>query len=136
MSQENVAAAKRIYDARNRGDVEAVVAEFDPAATWQPHLATLGGRPIRGHDEIRSYLKSLQEDWVGFRHEPEEFFDTGGVVVAFLHTYAQGRGSGADVYMSVAHVLRFADGKCLGYVSYGDRDEAMRAAGLKPPMGD
>ena len=85
----------------------------------------------RGHDEIRSYLKSLQEDWVGFRHEPEEFFDAGDVVVAFLHTYAQGRGSGADVEMSVAHVLRFADGKCLGYVSYGDRDEAMRAAGLK-----
>jgi len=43
---------------------------------------------------------------------------------------AQGRGSGADVEMPVAHVLRFADGKCLGYVSYGDRGEAMRVAGL------
>jgi uncharacterized protein len=131
VSNENVAAAKRIYAARNRGDVEAVLAEFDPDATWEPHLATLGGRPIRGHDEIRSYLKSLQVDWVGFRHEPEEFFDAGDVVVAFLNTYAQGRGSGADVYMEVAHVLRFADGKCLGYVSYGDRDEAMKIAGLE-----
>jgi ketosteroid isomerase-like protein len=70
-------------------------------------------------------------DWVGFRHEPEEFFDAGDIVVAFLQTYAQGRGSGADVEMAVAHVLRFAHGKCLGYISYGDREEAMRSAGLK-----
>ena len=131
MSRQNVAAAKRIYEARNRGDVDAVLAEFDSGATWEPHLATLGGRPIRGHDEIRSYLKSLQVDWVGFRHEPEEFFDAGDKVVAFLNTYAQGSGSGADVYMAVAHVLRFTDGKCVGYVSYGDREEAMRVAGLE-----
>ena len=132
MSRENVAAAKRIYEARNRGDVEAVVAEFAPDATWQPHLATLGGRPIRGHAEMRRYLASLREDWVGFRHEPEGFFDAGDKVVAFLHTFAQGRGSGVDVEMPVAHVLTFAHGKCLGYVSYGDRDEAMRVAGLAP----
>ena len=86
----------------------------------------------RGHVEIRRYLESLQEDWIGFRHEPEGFFDAGDMVVAFLDTYAQGRGSGADVEMHVAHVLRFAHGKCLGYVSYGDRDEAMRIAGLEP----
>jgi ketosteroid isomerase-like protein len=131
VSRQNVAAAKRIYEARNRGDVEAVLDEFDPGATWEPHLATLGGRPIRGHDEIRTYLESLQVDWVGFRHEPEEFFDSGDIVVAFLQTYAQGRGSGADVEMPVAHVLRFAGGKCVGYVSYGDREVAMRIAGLK-----
>ena len=131
MSRENVAAAKRIYESRNRGDVEAVLAEFDPGATWEPHLATLGGRPINGHAEIRRYLKSLREDWKHFRHEPEGFFEAGDKVVAFLHTYAKGRGSGADVEMPVAHVLRFADGKCLGYVSYGDRDEAMRVAGLE-----
>ena len=132
MSRENVAAAKRIYDARNRCDIEAVVAEFSEDATWQPHLATLGGRPIRGHDEIRAYLRSLQVDWIGFRHEPEEFFDAGEMVVAFLQTYARGRGSGADVAMAVAHLLRFAGGKCSGYVSYGDREEAMRIAGLTP----
>ena len=42
-----MAAAKRIYAARNRGDVDAVLYEFHPDAAWQPHLATLGGRPIR-----------------------------------------------------------------------------------------
>jgi ketosteroid isomerase-like protein len=130
MSQENVAVAKRIYEARNRGDVDAVLADCDPGVVWQPHLATLGGQPIRGHDEVRAYMASLREDWEGFRHEPEQFFDAGDKVVAFLHTYARGRGSGVDVEVPVAHVLSFENGKCLGYVSYHDRAKALKAAGL------
>jgi ketosteroid isomerase-like protein len=131
MSGANVAAAKRIYEARSRWDVEAVLAEFDSEATWHPHLATLGGNPIRGHDGIREYMASLQEDWIGFRHELEEFVDAGDKVVALLHTYARGRESGVDVEMPVAHVLTFKEGKCMGYVSYGDRAKAFKAAGLK-----
>ena len=130
MSQENVAAAKRIYEARNRGDVDAVLAECDPDVVWNPHLATLGGQPIRGHDEVRAYMASLREDWEGFRHEPEQFFDAGDKVVAFLHTYARGRGSGVDVEVPVAHVLSFENGRCLGYVSYHDRAKALEAAGI------
>ena len=131
MPEDNVAAAKRIYEARNRGDVDAVLAECHADVTWHPHLASLGGRPIRGHDEVRAYMASLQEDWRGFRHEPVEFFDAGDQVVAFLDTYARGPGSGIDVEVPVAHVLTFEDGKCLGYVSYHDRAEALRVAGLE-----
>jgi ketosteroid isomerase-like protein len=131
MSRENVAVAKRIYEARNRGDVDAVLAECDPDVTWQPHLARLGGRPIRGHDGVRSYMASLQEDWACFRHEQQEFFDAGDRVVAFLHTYARGHHSGVNVEVPVAHVLTFKDGKCTGYVSYHDREEALRVAGLR-----
>jgi ketosteroid isomerase-like protein len=130
MSRENVAIAKRIYEARNRGDIDAVLAECDPDVTWRPHLATLGTRPISGHDEVRAYMVSLREDWQSFRHEPEEFFDAGDTVVAFLQTYARGRGSGVEVEVAVAHVLSFEGGKCLGYVSYHDRAEALRVAGL------
>jgi ketosteroid isomerase-like protein len=130
MSRENVAIAKRIYEARNRGDVDAVLAECAPDVTWRPHLATLGTQPIRGQDEVRAYMVSLREDWQSFRHEPEEFFDAGDQVVAFLQTYAKGRGSGVDVEVAVAHVLSFEEGRCLGYVSYHDRGEALRVAGL------
>jgi ketosteroid isomerase-like protein len=129
VSRANVATAKRIYEARNRGDVEAVLAECDSDVTWHPHLATLGGVPIHGHDGIRAYMSSLQEDWIGFRHEPEEFIDAGDKVVALLRTYGRGRESGIDVEVPVAHVLTFKDdGKCTGYVSYHDRDKALRIA--------
>ncbi len=131
MSRENVAAAKRIYESRNRGDVDAVLAECDPRVEWHTHLATLGGQPIRGHDEVRKYMTSLQEDWASFRQEPQEFFAAGDKVVVFLDTYARGRASGVDVEVPVAHVLTFEGGKCLGFVSYHDRAEALRVAGVK-----
>ena len=66
-------AARRLYDARNRGDVEGVIAECHQQVEWHPHLSSLGGQPIRGHDGVRRYLNSLAGEWTEFRHEPEEF---------------------------------------------------------------
>jgi len=131
MSRQNVDAAKRIYASRNRGDVGAVLAECDPDVEWHPHLATVSRQPIRGHDGVRKYLVSLQEDWESFHHEPEQFFDAGDKVVVFLHTYARGRASGVDVDVPVAHVLTFERGKCLEFVSYHDRAKALEVAGLE-----
>lgn len=131
MSQQNLAAAKRIYEARNRGDVDAVLAECDPGVEWRPHLANLSGQPIRGHGEVRGYLKSLQEEWESFQHETERFMDAGDKVVVLTHAYARGRGSGVDVNVPVAHVLSFKGGKCTAFVSYYDRAEALRSAGLE-----
>ena len=127
----NLAAAKRIYESRNRGDVDAVLAECGPDVEWHPHLAALSGQPVRGLDGVREYLTSLQEDWKSFRHEPEQFFDAGDKVVVFIQIHARGRASGVDVEVPVAHVLTFERGKCLTFVSYHDRAEALRVAGLE-----
>jgi uncharacterized protein len=131
MLRENVAAAKRLYESRNRGDVDGVLAECDPDVEWHSHLATLSGQPIRGHDGVREYMVSLQEDWESFRHEAEQFLDAGDKVVVLLHIYARGRASGIDVNVPVAHVLTFERGKCLRFVSYHDRAEALKAAGME-----
>jgi ketosteroid isomerase-like protein len=131
MSQQNLAAAKRIYEARNRGDVDAVIAECAPEVEWRPHLANLSGQPIRGREEVRGYLTSLQEEWESFQHETERFMDAGDKVVVLTHAYARGRESGIEVDVPVAHVLSFRQGKCTGFVSYYDRAEALRSAGLE-----
>jgi ketosteroid isomerase-like protein len=131
MSPGNVAAAKRIYESRNRGDIEGVLAECDPDVEWRPHLATLSKQRIRGHDAVRDYLASLKEEWDSFRHEPEEFFDAGNQVVVYTRAYARGRGSGIDVDTPVAHVFTFKRGKCSEFESYHDRAQALRVAGLE-----
>src|SRR5215211_9492749 len=128
MSPDNVAVAKRMYDARRRGDIEGVLAECDPDVEWHPHLATLGGKPIFGHAGIREYMASLKQAWGSFHHEPEEFFDLGDKVVTFLHTFARGKSSGIDVDVRVGHVLTFRNGKVLRFVTYLDRSEALKAA--------
>jgi len=128
MSADQIAVAKRMYAARNRGQVDAVLAECDPDVEWHPHLATLGGKPIFGHTGVREYMASLTEDWEYFHHEPEEFFGVGDNVVAFVHTSARGKSSGIELDVPVGHVFSFRDGKVLRFVTYLDRSEAMRAA--------
>jgi ketosteroid isomerase-like protein len=134
MSDANVAAARRIYDARARGDVDAVLAECDRDVVWQPYLSEVRG-PVEGHDGVRAYLSSLDEEWEYLWHEPEEFFDTGERVVAFLITHSRGRRSGVVLEVPVAHVLTFQQGRCVESVTYMDRDEGLRAAGLDPETG-
>jgi ketosteroid isomerase-like protein len=131
MSQANVEAAERIYAARLRGDVEALLAELDRDVEWHPHLATLGGGAVRGHDGVREYLVSLAEEWDDFRQEPEQLLDAGDEVVVFLNTYGRGRASGVEIALEVAHVLRFEAGKCVRNVTYLDRAEALSATGLR-----
>ena len=111
--------------------MDSLLAELDPEVDWRPHLATLGGRSIRGHAEVREYLASLDEEWEDFRQEVEELFDAGDEVVAFLNTYSRGRASGIELQPRVAHLLRFRNEKCVECVTYLDRDEALRAAGLR-----
>lgn len=131
VSQANVEAAERIYAARLRGDIEALLAELDPDVEWRPHLAALGGQSIRGHAAVRDYLASLDQEWEDFRQEVEQLFDAGDEVVVFLNTYSRGRASGVELQPRVAHVLRFRDERCVKCVTYLDRGEALRAAGLR-----
>jgi ketosteroid isomerase-like protein len=130
VSRENLEAAERIYAARHRGDLEALLAELHPDVEWRTHLTALGGGSVRGHSGVRDYLASLSEEWEDFRQELEQLFDAGDEVVAFLNTYGRGRASGVEVQPRVAHVLRFRDGKCVESTTYLDRMEALRAAGL------
>ncbi len=56
MSQENVELHHRANDAFNRRDLDAFLAFFDPDLEFSPLILELeGGRPYRGHDEIRSF---------------------------------------------------------------------------------
>jgi ketosteroid isomerase-like protein len=130
VSRANVEAAERIYAARRRGDLDGLLAELHPDVEWRPHLSSLGGRPVRGHAGVREYLGSLEEAWEDFRQDLEQVFDAGDEVVAFLKTYGRGRVSGVELRPQVAHVLRFRDGKCIENVTYLDRAEALKAAGL------
>jgi len=131
VSRANVEAAERIYAARLRGDVDALLAELHPDVEWRPHLSSLGGGYVRGHAGVRDYLASLAEEWDDFRQERERLVDAGDKVVALLNTYGRGRASGVELRARVAHVLSFKHGKCVESVTYLDRAEALSAAGLR-----
>ncbi|HEX2358925.1 MAG TPA: nuclear transport factor 2 family protein [Solirubrobacterales bacterium] len=72
MSHENVEIFRRIADAYNRRDVEAMVEELHPEIEWQPlPQVLLGGEATlyRGREEVRKGIRELDEDFAELQTE-------------------------------------------------------------------
>jgi ketosteroid isomerase-like protein len=84
------------YEAFLRGDLEAALAPIDPAIEIHDHDIPDAGE-YRGLDGIFAWRADWERSWESWRWDPEDFIDVGDQVVAILHVYAKGRGSGVDV---------------------------------------
>ena len=133
MSQENVEALKRGLEAGNRGDVETLLQELDPAVEWHSALhALLGGEQtvFRGHDGVREMLRDLNEAFGEIRIEMSEIRDLGDRLVAIGRNRARGRGSGAETETPLALVTEVKNGKTISVRGYLDPKQALEAVGL------
>jgi uncharacterized protein len=133
MSQENVEAYERGVDAYNRRDVEALLEELDPEVVMHLALpAMFGGESavLRGHAEVREFLRDLDEAFAEFQIEISRIRDLGERLVTTGRLRGRGKVSGADVESPIAYIVDFKDGKVVRYRDYFDPGEALEAAGL------
>jgi ketosteroid isomerase-like protein len=133
MGQENVEVFKRAFDAINRGDAEALVAELDPEVEWHGAiLMAMGGTQTvyRGHEGVREWLRDLYETLSDFQAEYPEILDLGDRTVAIGRVRARGAASGAKIESPHGTVTDFKDGKATRVRTYLDPSEALEAAGL------
>jgi ketosteroid isomerase-like protein len=130
-SVDNVELHRRIYRALNAPDVDALVALFDPNIEIHSVFAAVGGAVYRGHEGARRWQRDLEESWGGeFRVEPEAFFDLGERTIVFGILHGRGGQSGAEVAMPAGGVATWRDGLCVSHKAYGDREVAVREAGV------
>jgi ketosteroid isomerase-like protein len=128
MSEENVEAFRRGYEAANRGDVEGFLANVHPDVEFTSLIAEPEGRTFRGHDGVRRWWREVILPLGGLHGEPEEVRDLGDTVVArVLGTY---RPSGVEVPQTVWNVVRFKDGMAIWWRFFRTDEEALEAAGL------
>ena len=133
MSQENIEAVKRVVDASNRRDVDAMLEELDAAVEWYdaaPMLLGGQGTVYRGHQGARDLLNELWDVLGEIQVEFAEIRDLGDRVVATGQIHTRGRGSGMELASSYASVSDFENGKAIRVRTYLDADEALEAAGL------
>ena len=133
MSQENVEAFKRGLEAGNRGDVETLLQELDPAVEWHAALhALLGGEQtvFRGHDGVREMLRDLNEAFGEIHIEISEVRDLRDGLVAIGRTRTRGKESGAETDTPLALVTEVRDGKTISIRAFLDHKQALEAAGL------
>ena len=127
MSQENVKAFKRGLEAGNRGDVETLLQELDPAVEWHSALhALLGGEQtvFRGHDGVREMLRDLNDAFDEIQIEMSEIRDLGDRLVAIGRTRTRGKASGAVTETPLAFVTEIKNGKTISLRAYLDPRQA------------
>jgi ketosteroid isomerase-like protein len=133
MSQESMEAFKRVIEANNRRDYEAVLEECDPEIEWHAIFGMMfGGEAtvVRGHEAALEHFRELDEGFAVRNVQCSEFRDLGERVVALGHVRAVGRESGVALDSPWAGVADFRGGKVVGFRDYLDHTEALEAAGL------
>ena len=123
----------RAYAAANRRDFELVLLGLDPANEYRPGsdlIAPDQSAVFFGHD---GYLE-MWRNWLGafedLRFDPEEILDFGDMFLVTARQSAHGAGSGVAVSKPVFQLFKTRRGMVLWQRDFGDRSEALEAAGL------
>jgi ketosteroid isomerase-like protein len=131
MSQENVEVVRRMLDAFNRDDVEAVIAAFDARCEINEPLEMPDSPAagFRGHDGIRQWMGNLR-GVAKARFEPRSFTPNGDRLLCELASRGLGRGSGVPIEWTTFAVMQMRNGKIGRVRVFLDREQALGAVGL------
>jgi ketosteroid isomerase-like protein len=127
----NVAVVRRAFEAFTVRDVERLVATCAPDVEFNLPTARLArtGRPYRGHDGVRTYVRDAARIWSELRLEAREFHTQDDLVVAVGRVYAWGDGRVIDT--PSAWVWRLRDGLVTSVEVFENRAEAFASAGFR-----
>jgi ketosteroid isomerase-like protein len=129
MSRENVERLRRSYEAFN--DTQEV--DLGLWATGIVYIQTAdvgaGETVYRGREGVAQAIGELTDVFERFRVEPEEFFDLGDRVLAFVRLRGRARRSGVPIDESFAHLATFRGSEIAHWQAYPRREEALEAAG-------
>jgi ketosteroid isomerase-like protein len=97
---------------------------------FEAHLsAELGGRVVRGIDELRQFGYALEEDFAELTYDAEDFRELGHDRVIVLGTiHGRGRVSGMPVRGKFGHVWTFAGGRPRAIHAFLSHEGALEAA--------
>ena len=134
MSQLNVDVGRRMLQAFNEGDIEAIVAECDPAVEWEEQSIP-GVEPVYlGHDGVRRWAAAIlgvREELGPLEGRLEGVKEADDMVIASVRFEGVGRSSGVRVPMHVHMVGTFRDGKLVRRQVFLTLAEALEAVGLR-----
>jgi ketosteroid isomerase-like protein len=120
----------RVYEAWNRADVDAIVAEMHPAMVV--HLSgEYPGMPdtLHGPDGVRHFFALFGEVWETLRVEVERYEDLDDRTVALLRFVGRSH-AGVPVEREAAHTVWVEDGLVVRLDAHGSWEEALAAAGV------
>jgi ketosteroid isomerase-like protein len=130
MSQENVEVVRRVLEAWNGGDVEAMLARLTSDFEFVTAGVVPDLRPVyRGHQGWRDFWDAYRRTFESLRIELNDLRDVDELVVARITQRARAR-QGLEVERQFGNVWTIRDGFVTRLVAYGDWNQALEAAGV------
>jgi ketosteroid isomerase-like protein len=109
--------------------VPGVLRFMDPKIHFEPVQALLQGSYV-GHDGVGAWLADLAEHYARGHIDYADVRDLGDRVLALGTLRVTGTGSGIEIEVPLAIVASFRNGLITDLKDYGDKDQALEAAGL------
>jgi ketosteroid isomerase-like protein len=131
MSREDVEIVRRVWEAAERRDDDAVFALYDSGIVWESKFSgplEVGGL-YYGHEGVRRFFRDWLESFETYAAHADTFIDAGGAVVVRYRVSGRGKESGAPVQMDRWNVYRIRDGLITRVEIFETEAEAFGAAG-------
>ncbi len=126
-----IEALEQFFAAINRNDMQSITKDFDPQIVRiEPEGFPTAGT-YQGIEEVLEHITKGRGTWAEGTCEPEEFFTNGDKVVVYLHTWVRLKDSTDWVGGRFADGFVFRAGKIIQYLSFGERRDALKWAGIE-----
>lgn len=130
MSTE-VEAVKQFFAAINRNDMQSITKDFDPQIVRiEPEDFPTAGT-YRGIAEVQEHITKGRGTWAEGTCRPEKFLMNGDKVVVYVHVWVRLKDTTKWIDGRFADGFVFRNGKIAQYLSFGERADALRWAGIK-----
>ena len=120
------------YAGLNRNDIPAFVKAFDPQVVWIEPVEFPGGGTYRGLAAVQAHITKSRADWAEGTCEPERFIAAGDMIIVFAYVRVRLNYEKEWREGPLADVYTFRDGRVVQVRVFGDRQEALEWAGVKP----
>jgi ketosteroid isomerase-like protein len=123
-------ALRQFFAAINRNDMQAIIRDFDPEIVRiEPEGFPTAGT-YRGIADVQEHVRKGRGSWAEGACEPERYLVNGDRVVVYLHAWVRLKDSTDWVGGRFADGFVFRNGKIIEYLSFGERAEALKWAGI------
>lgn len=121
----------RFFAAVNRNDMQAMIKDFDPQITRvEPEGFPTSGT-YRGIAAVQAQFASARGTWAEGSCDPERFIEQGDKVVVYVHVRVRLKESTDWIDARIADGFAFRDGRITQYLSFGQRSDALKWAGIE-----
>lgn len=127
---------EQFFAAINRNDMDAIIKDFDPEIERiEPEGFPTAGT-YRGIAAVQEHVRKGRGSWAEGTCEPEKFLQNADKVVVYLHAWVRLHGSTEWVGGRFADGFRFRNGKIVQYLSFAERADALKWAGIGDDRDD